>query len=123
VCIGSLNRQIVVNTRLIGAPTGGTVDFTETFTPERTVWAMLETTNAGTVIFDSTNTAQEISHNIYIRFMTTMTPEKWVRLPSINGGVDVYLDIIAVENLNEENRFHRLRCNLRGDTALPVNFS
>lgn len=122
VCIGALNKKIVVNTRTLTAPSGSSVDFTEEFTEPISTWANI-VTRSGTVVFDGTNTAREISHDIYIRYRLNMTPEKWVKLPSINGAADVYLDIIQVENLNEENKFYRLRCALRGDVAKPVNFS
>lgn len=120
VSIGALNRKIIVNFRSIVPPSSGSVDFTESFIPDREVWALIETV-AGVTIFDETNTAIDITHNVYIRYYPTMTPEKWVNLLSINGGVDNYLNIMRVENLNEENRFYKLLCNIRGNSALPVN--
>ena len=122
VCAGSLNRLITVNVRSITPPTGGSVDFGEELTEPKNVWAMVKTIN-GTTIFDDTNTEKVITHDIYIRYTATITPEKWVKLPSVTGGNDVLLDIVRVDNLNEDNRFYRLRCNLRGNTAVPVNLA
>ena len=122
VCIGALNRKIVVNVRSIVPPISGSVDFSESFTEPKEVWAMIDTVD-GVTIFDDTNTEQNITHDIYIRYYRTITPEKWVKLPSVDGGSDVYLNIVRVENFGENNRFYRLRCNLRGDTTLPVNWA
>lgn len=85
---------------------------------------MIETAK-GVVIFDNTNTARDVSHNIYIRYdkALEMTAEKWVTLLSTDGSVNVKLDIIRVENLQEENRFHLLNCSLRGDESVPANFA
>ena len=122
ICIGALRRKIVLNTRSITAPVGGSVDFTESFTEPKEVWAYIDT-KSGTEIFDETNTVKAISHDVYIRYTPSITPEKWVKLTSINSGIDDYLDILQVENLNEENRFYRLRCTMRGSVDKVVNES
>ena len=122
VCIGGLDRKIIVNTRSIVPPSSGGVDFTESFSDPKTVWAMIETVD-GVTIFDDTNTEQVVTHNVYIRYFKTATPEKWVKLIAVNGIADVYLNIIRVENFGEENRFYRLRCNLRGNSTLPTNWA
>lgn len=122
VCVGALNRQIVVNLRTISFPKNNDVDFNEEFTAQKTVWANVVTID-GVVILDDTNTAREVSHDVYIRYILNTTAEKWVKLISVDGTSDVYLDILRVENLNEENRFLRLRCALRGNVAKPVNFN
>jgi len=122
VCIGALNRKIILEVRTITPPVGGSVDFTETFTEPTTVWANV-VTKTGTEIFDETNTVQNISHEIYIRYTPNITPEKWAKLSSIDSGIDDYLDIINVENINEENRFYKLSCSFRGPINKPVNYA
>jgi head-tail adaptor len=122
ICIGSLNKKIVVNMREIQAPNQDSVDFSELFTAERTVWAMVETVN-GVTIFDETNIEHEITHNVYMRYVQNMTPEKWLKLLSVNGGDDVYFNIIRVENFGELNQFYRLLCTLRGKDDLAANFA
>lgn len=122
VCIGALNRKVIVNVRSITSPQNGGVDFSESFTEPKTVWSLIDTVD-GLTIFDDTNTEQIITHNVYIRYFQTMTPEKWVKVLSVDGGDDVYLNIIRVENFGENNRFYRLRCNLRGKDSLPVNWA
>lgn len=122
VCIGSLNKRIKILLRAIQPPSSGGVDFSEEFTQEREVWAMIETVD-GVTIFDETNVEQIVTHNVYIRYITGMTPEKWVNLLSVNGGDDVLLNILRVENFGENNRFYRMRCNLRGRDDLQANFA
>ena len=122
VCIGAMNRKIVVNVRTIKPPITDSVDFGEEFTEEVEVWAMIDTVD-GVTIFDETNTEQVITHDIYIRYRPTMTPEKWLKLPSVNSGDDVYLNIIRVENFGENNQFYRMRCNLRGRDGLAANLA
>jgi len=122
ICIGALNRKIVLNTRIIIPPVNGSVDFTESFTEPKTVWANI-VTKVGAEIFDDTNTVKNISHEVYIRYTAGITPEKWLKLSSINSDNNDYLDILKVENINEENRFYRLSCNIRGRDDRPVNYA
>jgi SPP1 family predicted phage head-tail adaptor len=114
VCIGSLNKRIIVQTRSIVPPINGSVDYTLNFTDPKTVWAMIET-RQGSTTFDETNTEKVWTHDFYIRYIAGITFEKWV---TYDGK---YYDIISVENLNMDDRFLRLRCNIRGTTAFPVN--
>jgi len=121
-CIGSLNKKMVVNVRAIQSPTQDSVDFDELFTPDKRVWGMVETVN-GVTIFDGTNIEHEITHYIYIRYMRDVTPEKWIKLLSVNGGDDTYFNIIRVENFGELNQFYRLLCTLRGKDDLAANLA
>jgi len=120
VCIGSLNRYVLVLLRKIQPPSQGSVDFSEGFTEERKVWAMIDTVT-GVTVFDKTQTEHVITHDIYIRYVKNFTPEKWIKLLSVNGGDNVLLDIWQVENFGENNEFFRMRCNIRGTDQLPVN--
>ncbi|MGD9276246.1 MAG: phage head closure protein [Candidatus Pacearchaeota archaeon] len=120
ICIGALNRKIIINARQIMPPSSGSVDFTESFTVEKEVWALVESVT-GKTIFDSTNTEQVVTHNVYIRYLVNITPEKWLKFLAINGTDDVYLNILRVENLDEGNKFYKMTCNLRGTVDLQVN--
>ncbi len=120
VCTGALNTRVVVNVRQILSPSGSSVDFDEQFIPERTVWGMVETTT-GTVFFDDTNTAKEVSHNVYIRYIPAVTPEKWLLILANDGTTQAYYNILKAENMNNENRFYKLQCNVRGNPSIKVN--
>lgn len=122
ICIGAMNRKIALNKRTLTVPSGADVDFNEVFSDPITVWANVRTVS-GVIVFDSTNTAREVSHEVDIRYRADLTAETWIKLLAINSTVDVYLYVIQLENLNEENKYMRLRCTLRGDIAKPVNFS
>jgi len=123
VCIGALNRQIGVYFRDITTPTSGSVDFGENFSGEKIVWSLVNTTS-GKKMFDDTNIERNVTHQIYIRYLADMTPERWVRLFSVNSiEPNVYLDILDVQNLNEENRFYLLNCSIRGKDSVSVNWA
>ncbi len=114
VCIGALNRRIEVKVRTLTATADDDVDYTEVFTALKTVWAMVETVS-GKTMFDSSNVERIVTHNFYIRFISGVTSESWVKYK------DQYFDILNVENLNEEDTFYKLVCAIRGDTTKPVN--
>lgn len=116
VCIGDLKHRIEINTRSIISPTGNGVDYSETFTSPKIVWAMIETSE-GTTIFDDTNTEQNITHKFYIRYIPNLTFEAWVKFEN------QYYDIVRVENLNHEKRFCLILACIRGSINKPVNWS
>lgn len=118
VCIGSLNKQIEIQLRELKEPIGASVDFDEEFTVVKTVWSMVETVG-NKLFFDGTNTDQITTHNFYIRYIpsVSITSENWIKYN------DELYDIVGTENLNEENRFYKLRANVRGTITKPVNFS
>lgn len=118
VCIGSLNKKIDIELRQITPPIGGNVDFGESFTLVKTVWAMVETIGHRE-FFDNTNTMRVKTHHFYIRYIPNVeiTAENWVKYNS------EYYDILGVQDLNEEHRFYLLEATVRGTTAKPVNFN
>jgi len=116
VCIGSLNELIKIKVRSITPPVGGSVFYGEDFQNIMDVWAMIETKN-GLVTFDSTNTAQNVTHQFYIRYISDVTFENWLEYKG------KYYNILTVNNLNEENRFYMLQCNERGSKDIEVNLS
>ena len=72
VCIGDMRDRVIIQTRAITVPGASSVDFTETFSADQTVWALVET-KTGTQIFDGTNIVGVATHNIYIRFISGVT--------------------------------------------------
>ena len=113
VCIGDLDTEIVLQDRAITAPTT-TVDFSETFTENATVWARVET-KRGKTVFDQSNVERDISHEFSIRYITGVTAATWV----LHNGKR--LDIVDLEDLEERNEWLILRCAERGVTTKAVN--
>lgn len=116
VCLGGMRDQIILYDRAITAPASGSVDFTETFSNATTVWAMLETIS-GKEIFDGTNLVGVATHKFYIRYISDVTAQTWIKFKS------QYFDIIDTQNLEERDEFLLLRCSIRGDSTKEVNFS
>ena len=114
VCIGDLNTEITIQSRNIKPPATTGVDFSETFTGKATVWALVNTVS-GKTMFDGTGVERDVTHEIYIRYLSGVTSEDWILL---NGQ---RLDILPLEDLDERNEFMKLRCTNRGTTANAAN--
>jgi SPP1 family predicted phage head-tail adaptor len=112
VCIGDLNKRVIVKTAAIAAATN--VSYGRDFDNHSTPWAMIKTLN-GIIVFDSTNQERTASHQIIIRYDANITAEYWVEYNSNN------LDILTTENINEESQFLKLICGERGVKTLGVN--
>jgi len=122
ICIGSLNRQVIIYTRSIAPPSGDSTEYTEQLSAPQTVWAMVEP-QAGDKVFDGSNIIRVNSTNIYIRYIADVTFEKWLELINLNGKINEYFDILTVTNLDEGDRFHKLECVRRGATNKPINLN
>ena len=137
VCIGSLNHKVKIFTRTLTPPSGSSVDFLENFVEDKIVWGMIDTVT-GVAEFDETNVEMAvITHDVYIRYIPSITFEKWLTIeigrkqenvfPMIwpfkfgSTPIDKRLRIIRVQNYQENNKFYRLRCTVRGIDTLPVN--
>ena len=116
VCIGDMRDQVVIQTRAITVPVAGSVDLSETFSCNQTVWAMVET-KTGTQVFDETNIIGVATHDIYIRYICDVTFQKWLTFKGKK------YDILDVQNLEERDEFYLLRCSFRGNEAELINFS
>lgn len=116
VCIGSLNSRIIIYDRDITASSTSSVSYTETLSGAVTVWAMVRTIT-GKDIFDGVNVIGTATHEFYIRYRDGITAAKWVEYNS------KYYDILSVENLNEENGFLKLNCNIRGEKNKTANLT
>lgn len=114
ICVGDLDEEITVNTRAIGSPTSGGVDFQETFTLSQTAWALIET-KRGEEIFDGSNIAQDITHYFYITYLDGLTAENWI---DWNGD---RFDVLDVENLDGRSEYQLLRCTNKGIKTQAAN--
>lgn len=112
ICIGDRNRIIKLKARTLDAPQSG-VDLGHTFT-ESPTWAAVETLK-GRELFAGTNLDQRVTHIFYIMYQDGITAETWLEYRSEN------YDVIDTENLEENNAFLALMCNVRGSTGQPVN--
>lgn|SRR5512139_1880929 len=111
VTTGELNKQVTLQNRAIVPPIFGSADFDESFSTTATVWASIKT-KAGKTIFDGVNQDVRITHEIIIRYDSTVTAETWIEFEGKK------IDIVQVEDINEEHAFLRLLCNYRGAAKL-----
>lgn len=115
LCAGDLDRLIVLKSRALRAPQT-TVDFSELFTTEQTVWAALKTTK-GRNTFYITNMGIAVGHVFYIRYFGALTSDWWIEY---NG--DNY-DIVEVEDIDERHEWIAIYANVRGTSTEPVNYA
>jgi head-tail adaptor len=121
-CIGDMDRTVILNVREIKSATDCGPDFTESITVPKSVPAYVKTI-AGPNVFDDTNINNAITHEIWIRYFPNFTAESWLTLKSKDSSPDAYLKILDTENFNEQNRFYKIRCTIRGDIGQPVNLA
>jgi SPP1 family predicted phage head-tail adaptor len=112
-CIGDLDTLITLQDRTITPPTT-TVDFSETFTENAIVWAMINTVR-GKTTFDSANVERDITHEFTVRFLTGVDSETWILHE------DERYDILDAEDLEERHEWIVLRCAKLGPTSKAVN--
>jgi SPP1 family predicted phage head-tail adaptor len=122
ICIGDLNRKIIIKTRVLTPPSTNSTDYTEVFTTVATVWAMIKTSGLkGRSEFDGTQMSamDRISntHEMYIRYRSGITQEHFIEYNS------EYYDILEVFNMDEANTVTHLKCKLRGPTANSINLA
>ena len=110
ICVGDLDRRVILSERKITEPGFGETDFGEDFPDSREVWAQVATF-AGRVLFNGVDTDTLISHEVSIRYSDSVTSETWVQLKDERG---TRLDVVKVENLDERNEFMLLLCKSRG---------
>ncbi len=112
-CIGDLDTLITLQDRVIASPTT-TVDFSETFTENATVWAMMNTLR-GKTIFDGAGIERDITHEFTVRYLSGVDSETWVLFEGER------YDIIDTEDLEERHDWLILRCAKLGTTTQAVN--
>lgn len=107
ICIGDLDNLIKLQSRDIVAPVFDDVDFDEDFQDNSEVWAKIET-HTGKTIFNGINTDFNITHDITIRFDSSVTTETWIEFDSRK------FDIMMTEDLEERKEWLLLSCTVRG---------
>lgn len=112
ICLGDLNKRVILQNRDITPPLYGSVDFDENFTNTATVWAAVKTVS-GKTFFDGVND-RAITHEIYIRYDATVTAETWIEYNNKR------IDILNVENLEENDEYLKLICNERGANTIEA---
>lgn len=115
ICPSDFKNLITIQNRALN-PDNTTADFNIDFTDKVQVWAGIKTTR-GQEVFGDVNTAREITHIFTIRYIDYLTQEYWILFK------DKRYDILDVENIDERNKFMRLRCNVRGSEEIaPTSF-
>ena len=116
-CAGDLDRLITINSRTFDDQhQNNDIDVKQVFTPQRTVWAGLETTKGRNTFFVS-NLDVTVSHIFIIRWFSGLTAEAWIQYAGEN------YDILEVENLEERNEWALCYCNVRGDATKAANYA
>lgn len=113
-CVGDLRDRVTLHDRTLIPPVSGSVDATEQFAPAIQRWAKVKTI-AGKTIFTSANVDVALTHEITIRFDSSVTAETWLEL--LDG---TFLDIVATEDLEERHQYLVLRCTERGASTLQA---
>lgn len=104
ICAGDLNKRITLQNRAIVPPIFGSSDFSESFDAGNDRWAAIKTVK-GKTIFDGLNQRdREVTHEVFIRYDSTVTAETWISYNSRR------FDIIDVEDFEERHEFMRLLC-------------
>lgn len=113
ICAGDLNDRIIIKSRNTVAPQT-TVDFSQNFKNDRTVWAGVETTSGRNTFYVS-NIDDSVTHVFYLRWFDGLTSENWIEFKNEN------YDILEVENWEERDEWAVCYCNVRGDKDEAVN--
>lgn len=108
ICLGDMDKQILLQDRGIGEPFFGSVDFTEDFTTNDKVWAAINTVS-GKTFFDGGGTDINITHEFYTRYDASVTAETWIEFESRR------FDILDAEDLEERHEYMKLICAERGN--------
>jgi len=117
VCIGAMNKRIIIQIRTITPPELGGVDCGELITDRRKVWAFIRTVK-GETLFNNTSIQRVMTHEFYIRYFSDVTFEKnWIEYKN------EYYDIIDVENINLENKYYLISANRRGIKSNKANLA
>jgi SPP1 family predicted phage head-tail adaptor len=113
-CMGDMRHKVFLYTRSIQAPDFNEMDFDESLTLFKTVWASIDNLRQEQ-IFDETNTLSQPTHRFRIRYIPGLTTEFWLKF---RGN---YYRILDVQNYQERNLFMQLDCCIRGSEDKPVN--
>lgn len=116
ICTKDLKKRITIQYPFNVGTSNAGANTTRSFKDVVVVWAAVKTTPTGQ-FFEGINIEEAITTDFYIRFTSLVDLGKqiWVLF---NGK---RFKIANVENINEDNRYFRLRAIERGITAQEAN--
>ena len=110
VCIGDMKSRITIHAREAQAPSFQGADLTEKFSLSFDIWASIKSVT-GKTFFAGVNADVAVTHEIYARYNSEITPDNWIEFES------KYFDILAIEDYEERHKFTRMICTERGNKA------
>lgn len=108
LCVGDLDRKIMIQSRAIVAPVGDLVDYSESFVTTIEVWALVQTTR-GSQLFDGVEISNPFTHMFYIMFLADLTFENWILFE------DIKYKIQDIEDLDERHEVTLIKAIKKGD--------
>ena len=109
VAIGNLDSRISIHDKSITPPLFGSSDYVTKFSGKK-VWALVNSVS-GRTIFNGVDQDINVTHDIYVRFDTTISAQNIVEL-----GPNEYVDVLDVEDFENRHRFLKLTCVALGAT-------
>lgn len=108
LCIGDLDRQVILSDREITEPSFGESDFGEEFPAPRAIFAKVQTLT-GRTLWNGVDTDVVLTHEVSIWYDSSVTAETWVKLDD-----GTRLKVEAVDDLDSRHEFMVLACRARG---------
>ena len=103
ICIGDLNKKIIVYTRPINAPFRNSTDITYDYVEVARVWASIQSIQ-GDFLIDGVARNDVPTDKIYIRYRDDISSINWL---AYNGH---YYNILRSQNINGYNDYLSLLC-------------
>jgi len=116
VCIGAMNKRIIIQIRSIQPSEGDSVDYGELITDRRKVWAFIRT-RKGETIFAGTEIKRTTNFEFYIRYFSDVTFGNWIEFRKKR------YNIVEIENINAENQYYLIFATKRGITSNVANLA
>ena len=116
VCIGDLDKRIIIQTSSIAPNNSPNSVATTAFLTVVTVWAMIKTT-PNTSFIDGVNVQNGVNTDFYIRFTSSIDIEKqlWIEYAGNR------FKVTNIENIDKESKFLRFRASEKGDKTILAN--
>lgn len=116
ICVGALRNKIKIFKRVLtSSTTEGVAEHSEKYTLFKTLFSSIETIQIRTLqTLDGVTIDPElvVTHVFIVRFLATINAEQYIQFKGNN------YKILKVENIDEADRWFRLKANLRGDLTL-----
>lgn len=113
ICPSDFKHKILIQSREL-LPDNTSVDFHLNFIDGVNAWASIQTTR-GREYVGQVNTETGNTHIFIMRYIPNITSQHWILYK------EKRYDVADVENIDENNRYLRLRCNERGTKDLNRN--